>query len=1361
MVALQSEGEQLCAALPAAEREALFSLVFSSSAPVPSFLREVSRQQLDEGLLELYQSGRRLALGLAPELREELLSTLSDSSVPIPALLWQAHSEVSAAEVLQRAVRCHQARAQTARRNPRPKGGPGGGRTGKSQRADAAARPAARKAAPWQQASAQDAGKASRERRDSAAARPWASAAAPGSSAVAPAKPAAAAARPPGALASTSSAAKGEFGGAGKGKPSTSPMAPTARGSSGDGVQGAHQRAAAGAERRQRAADKRPSPAAVGRALPHILPGNALGARDKAAAKAAARADAPPAATAAGKGGEGSERPGSSGSGPAADTDPRARAPRRARPAGQGAPPGCKASPAPSSRAVCAGAARPGGPAPAAGAARPLGERAPRPAPLVVGNLAVAGGLIAVPAASTRENDAQSFRRTKSDPTERWPRASGVLPWSPRRVTNVEVGRAESAPRSPFGFLRSHSATSPPRSASPGERSPAQAAGVSRTPLREAPAPGAALAAARSWGGVDAARLLRATQLRRRMSRGRVVMSEEVRMFATVTYPNGDVYEGGFAGGLRHGEGTYRFADGDVFAGSWVRGEKHGPGEYTWADGRRYIGAWRRNRQDGKGHFEWPSGHSYSGVWGKGIAPPSTPGGPLLGTTTALSTTRPQSALPSPALPSPLAPGLSRVARVYGAPPALGAASPASGDARPGTSASAGVPYLPPAIARSRPQTSPDRGAAPEPRSPARSPPKPFRRPGEGRASGAAADGPPFRGAGRGGGSPALDVADVKASAHGRGDAAFAIMLAAMGAAPPPRARRARTAAPAARALGAPDFCVEPHSGIYSYSDSPVSRKASRPAPNRASSETPKRAAPPPLAPAHAAPPPLAPVRPAKREPGAGIGPGARGGAPRLTHLAPATLCAGCTRSFVRRSPRSVSSPPLSSSRRHPRRPSLPRGTTASPRSARPRPRRAELAPRPVEQGSEPRRSPPRSATPGARPARLHHAVAATRIAAAGGAGAAEDAPGGAGARGAPPDLSLGPVLKAMMREMEAELLARGAGGGAGAHGAEEKPHAAPPQEVAAAGAEAAADAGAGSEGNARSAVEASGGGVSSQGAGEAEGGAGAGTGAAAPEAPAASAPGGAEGAGGAAIAAGADEPSAPAAQKVASPSKGLQGGGAPGLPGQGLASGGEWLQGQRAGGAQGGADAASSARSARPPVRDAMPLEPFHAMPRQGPSSSMCVAPSPLAEPGLLEGAARPLGAPPRGAPAHAPLTRRAAGRAGRRIRRRTRRRTRRTAGRDQRASSSISRAQSCRQPRPRPPAALFRRTRPAPESPARGALPLRARRGALVPQRLHALLEEHAMAASKDESSDLQVCPPLPPPPPLKKLGISYLIS
>ena len=37
----------------------------------------------------------------------------------------------------------------------------------------------------------------------------------------------------------------------------------------------------------------------------------------------------------------------------------------------------------------------------------------------------------------------------------------------------------------------------------------------------------------------------------------------------TLRYGNGDVYEGAFKEGKRHGQGTLTFADGDDYTGAW------------------------------------------------------------------------------------------------------------------------------------------------------------------------------------------------------------------------------------------------------------------------------------------------------------------------------------------------------------------------------------------------------------------------------------------------------------------------------------------------------------------------------------------------------------------------------------------------------------------------------------------------------------------------------------------------------------------------------------------------------------------------------------------------------------------------
>ena len=40
--------------------------------------------------------------------------------------------------------------------------------------------------------------------------------------------------------------------------------------------------------------------------------------------------------------------------------------------------------------------------------------------------------------------------------------------------------------------------------------------------------------------------------------------------------------------GERKGEGAYFFANGDIYDGDWKKGKKHGYGMYTYLDGTRY-----------------------------------------------------------------------------------------------------------------------------------------------------------------------------------------------------------------------------------------------------------------------------------------------------------------------------------------------------------------------------------------------------------------------------------------------------------------------------------------------------------------------------------------------------------------------------------------------------------------------------------------------------------------------------------------------------------------------------------------------------------------------------------------------------
>jgi len=60
--------------------------------------------------------------------------------------------------------------------------------------------------------------------------------------------------------------------------------------------------------------------------------------------------------------------------------------------------------------------------------------------------------------------------------------------------------------------------------------------------------------------------------------------------YACVTYPNGDVYDGGFVGGLRNGQGSYLFAgltltnfNHKFNISTYKRSERNGQGFYLFA----------------------------------------------------------------------------------------------------------------------------------------------------------------------------------------------------------------------------------------------------------------------------------------------------------------------------------------------------------------------------------------------------------------------------------------------------------------------------------------------------------------------------------------------------------------------------------------------------------------------------------------------------------------------------------------------------------------------------------------------------------------------------------------------------------
>ena len=87
---------------------------------------------------------------------------------------------------------------------------------------------------------------------------------------------------------------------------------------------------------------------------------------------------------------------------------------------------------------------------------------------------------------------------------------------------------------------------------------------------------------------------------------------------AKVTYPNGDLYEGSFEGGLRHGKGIMKFADGRQYRGKWRLGVPHGQGEEIRADRTSYKGEYYQGLWQGHGLEVSVYGDEYNGEWSHG-----------------------------------------------------------------------------------------------------------------------------------------------------------------------------------------------------------------------------------------------------------------------------------------------------------------------------------------------------------------------------------------------------------------------------------------------------------------------------------------------------------------------------------------------------------------------------------------------------------------------------------------------------------------------------------------------------------------------------------------------------------------------
>jgi MORN repeat len=81
----------------------------------------------------------------------------------------------------------------------------------------------------------------------------------------------------------------------------------------------------------------------------------------------------------------------------------------------------------------------------------------------------------------------------------------------------------------------------------------------------------------------------------------------------------GAEYVGGFEAGRKHGFGVKTWPNGDRYEGEWAGDHREGYGSYQWGrgawQGERYDGEYVADRRHGYGIYWWPSGDVYSGPW--------------------------------------------------------------------------------------------------------------------------------------------------------------------------------------------------------------------------------------------------------------------------------------------------------------------------------------------------------------------------------------------------------------------------------------------------------------------------------------------------------------------------------------------------------------------------------------------------------------------------------------------------------------------------------------------------------------------------------------------------------------------------
>ena len=93
-------------------------------------------------------------------------------------------------------------------------------------------------------------------------------------------------------------------------------------------------------------------------------------------------------------------------------------------------------------------------------------------------------------------------------------------------------------------------------------------------------------------------------------------MSIEVCFIVFCRYSNGDIYQGNFQDGLRHGHGIFHSSIGNLFIGEWQNDRRHGYGIMEErVRGEKYMGKWENNCRHGNGMVITMGGLYYEGVF--------------------------------------------------------------------------------------------------------------------------------------------------------------------------------------------------------------------------------------------------------------------------------------------------------------------------------------------------------------------------------------------------------------------------------------------------------------------------------------------------------------------------------------------------------------------------------------------------------------------------------------------------------------------------------------------------------------------------------------------------------------------------